>query len=117
MVVIFCSYCKLYQICYTVLHLDFRQHFDLTSPSVGKCSGEVYSCPLCAKNFNSSPDLELHVNIEHRDILSPASPATYSCPVCGISLECDSNVRNTYFMKQIHSIVIDIQFSLQKYLR
>ncbi|KAK9743656.1 Peptidase family C78 [Popillia japonica] len=68
-----------------------RQHFDLTSPSVGNCAGEVFSCPLCVKTFNSAPDLELHVNIEHRDVLSPASPSTYSCPVCGISLDNDSN--------------------------
>ncbi|KRT79699.1 Peptidase [Oryctes borbonicus] len=68
-----------------------RQHFDLTSPSVANCAGEVFSCPLCVKTFNSAPDLELHVNIEHRDVLSPASPSTYSCPVCGISLDNDSN--------------------------
>lgn len=73
----------------------YRQHFDLTSPSIGSCAGEVFSCPLCVKTFNSAPDLELHVNIEHRDVLSPASPSTYSCPVCGVSLENDSNV--SYF--------------------
>lgn len=72
----------------------FRQHFDLTSPSVGGCTGEVFPCPLCAKVFNSAPDLELHVNIEHRDVLSPASPSSskYSCPVCGLVLDSDSNV-------------------------
>lgn len=73
----------------------FRQHFDLTSPSVGGSSSEVFPCPLCAKSFNSAPDLELHVNIEHRDVLSPASPSSsgnYSCPVCGVFLEGDPSV-------------------------
>lgn len=72
----------------------FRRHFDLTSPSVGGCTSEVYACPLCVKGFNSAPDLELHVNIEHRDILSPASPSSHSCPVCGIALTNDNNVNN-----------------------
>lgn len=70
----------------------FRRHFDLTSPSVGGCTGDIYACPLCIKSFNSAPDLELHVNIEHRDILSPASPSSHSCPVCGIPLSNDNNV-------------------------
>lgn len=71
-----------------------RQHFDLMSPSVGSCTGETYPCPLCTKAFNSAPDLELHVNIEHKDVLSPASPSasSYTCPVCGISLDNDNNV-------------------------
>ncbi|XP_063903815.1 zinc finger-containing ubiquitin peptidase 1-like [Zophobas morio] len=68
-----------------------RRHFDLTSPSVGGTTGEVFACPLCVKSFNSAPDLELHVNIEHRDVLSPASPATHACPVCGINLDNESN--------------------------
>lgn len=72
-----------------------RQHFDLTSPSfpppspasslgaVGGATttfggsarrrGDVnYNCPFCARIFHDSPDLELHVNIEHKDILSPS---------------------------------------------
>jgi hypothetical protein len=68
-----------------------RRHFDLTSPSVGGTTGEIFSCPLCVKSFNSAPDLELHVNIEHRDVLSPASPPTHSCPICGINLDNESN--------------------------
>ncbi|KAF2893498.1 hypothetical protein ILUMI_12680 [Ignelater luminosus] len=68
-----------------------RQHFDLTSPSVGGCTGDVFPCPLCVKTFDSAPDLELHVNIEHRDILSPASPSTTSCPVCGMTLDNDND--------------------------
>lgn len=53
---------------------------------------EVFACPLCVKSFKSAPDLELHVNIEHRDVLSPASPPTHSCPVCGIVLDNETNV-------------------------
>ncbi|KAJ8923356.1 hypothetical protein NQ315_001914 [Exocentrus adspersus] len=68
-----------------------RRHFDLTSPSLGGSTQEVFSCPLCVKSFKSAPDLELHVNIEHRDILSPASPPTHACPVCGINIPSDSN--------------------------
>lgn len=30
------------------------------------------ACPICCRAFESASDLELHVNIEHRDILSPA---------------------------------------------
>lgn len=59
------------------------------------------ACPICNRTFESAPDLELHVNIEHRDILSPAkvdhhetAAATNGlgtsrslCPVCGISLD------------------------------
>ncbi|KAJ8951592.1 hypothetical protein NQ318_020469 [Aromia moschata] len=70
-----------------------RSHFDLTSPSLGGTTAEVFPCPLCIKSFGSAPDLELHVNIEHRDILSPASPPSHACPVCGISIDSDSNVR------------------------
>lgn len=75
----------------------FRRHFDLTSPSVGGSKMEVFPCPLCVKTFNSPPDLELHVNIEHRDVLSPASPPTYSCPICGIDLDNDCDVSSFFF--------------------
>ncbi|ETN61606.1 zinc finger with UFM1-specific peptidase domain protein [Anopheles darlingi] len=68
-----------------------RSHFDPLSPGVnggangaGSCvdgggSGghhvdtlSVLQCPICNRTFESGSDLELHVNIEHRDILSPA---------------------------------------------
>ncbi|XP_022917163.1 zinc finger-containing ubiquitin peptidase 1-like [Onthophagus taurus] len=68
-----------------------RQHFDLTSPSIGNTTGEVFACPLCSKSFNSAPDLELHVNIEHKDVLSPASPTNSTCPICGLTLDNDNN--------------------------
>ncbi|KAG5878219.1 hypothetical protein JTB14_020796 [Gonioctena quinquepunctata] len=73
-----------------------RSHFDLTSPSIGNVTHDVYVCPLCARSFKSAPDLELHVNIEHRDILSPASPVTHSCPVCGINLGSDINTEDVF---------------------
>lgn len=93
-----------------------RSHFDPLSPSVNAShlSGvgaaavapstttahmdtlHAFACPICARAFESSSDLELHVNIEHRDILSPAkadarevAAATNrlrQCPVCNISL-------------------------------
>ncbi|KAF5270661.1 hypothetical protein FQA39_LY01399 [Lamprigera yunnana] len=68
-----------------------RQHFDLTSPSLGGCAEEIFSCPLCYKDFNSAPDLELHVNIEHKDILSPASSNSVTCPLCGVIFNSDNN--------------------------
>lgn len=64
------------------------------------------ACPICCRAFESPSDLELHVNIEHRDILSPANAGDMSngatnasaatatsgltssyCPVCNISLD------------------------------
>lgn len=89
----------------TVLICFFRRHFDLTSPSVSKTKEEVFSCPLCVKNFKLASDLELHVNIEHRDILSPASPPTRACPVCGISLDGEDNVSKFHFLSQFPSVL------------
>ncbi|XP_065339015.1 zinc finger-containing ubiquitin peptidase 1-like isoform X2 [Cloeon dipterum] len=91
-----------------------RAHFDLTSPSfppadptshynggfapLATFSGGAtarqkdYHCPFCSRSFYDTPDLELHVNIEHKDILSPCKPASArsrvesgsseGCPVC-----------------------------------
>lgn len=91
--------------------LFIRQHFDLTSPSVGGCTGQIFSCPLCVKAFDSGPDLELHVNIEHRDVLSPASPSssTTSCPVCGITLHNESNVSVHFYKKWSTDSTYDIR--------
>lgn len=77
-----------------------REHFDLTSPSVGPNNqtsnhdSSMPTCPLCAQNFDSVSDLELHVNIEHRDILSPASPAINVCPVCSVELLPDAAAKH-----------------------
>lgn len=97
-----------------------RSHFDPLSPSVNGQHQQNHSqnnqpnhhnsstldalqCPICVRCFESCSDLELHVNIEHRDILSPAKidhhqqseaasnglngDCSLSCPVCGISFD------------------------------
>ncbi|CAF4928674.1 unnamed protein product [Pieris macdunnoughi] len=33
-----------------------------------------FQCPICEKEFANGSDVELHVNVEHRDILSPQKP-------------------------------------------
>ncbi|XP_050076950.1 zinc finger-containing ubiquitin peptidase 1-like [Anopheles maculipalpis] len=84
-----------------------RSHFDPLSPGVNGAGGagaagaaggaggsgqhvdtlSVLQCPICNRTFESGSDLELHVNIEHRDILSPAKAdsgrATNGTPVSG----------------------------------
>jgi zinc finger-containing ubiquitin peptidase 1 len=103
-----------------------RSHFDPVSPGLnnsalsGGAHGvsinhhtdtlDAFSCPICVRCFESGKDLEIHVNSEHTDILSPAKvessttdnatastststitltadneSATKFCPVCGIS--------------------------------
>lgn len=92
-----------------------RSHFDPISPGVINSSGgahggtsnhidtlDAFQCPICVRCFETCSDLELHVNHEHRDILSPAKvdsttacattmltngdeAACNLCPVCGIS--------------------------------
>lgn len=91
-----------------------RSHFDLTSPSLGGTTTEIFPCPLCIKTFNSAPDLELHVNIEHRDILSPASPPTHACPVCGIAIDSDSNVSITFNLHHLAKIAAQAKTFISK---
>ncbi|XP_063625762.1 zinc finger-containing ubiquitin peptidase 1-like [Cydia splendana] len=31
----------------------------------------TYQCPICEREFTNGSDVEMHVNVEHRDILSP----------------------------------------------
>ncbi|CAO1388036.1 unnamed protein product [Diamesa serratosioi] len=100
-----------------------RSHFDPISPSVNGCANgggpsstnshhmdtlDAFQCPICVRCFETCSDLEVHVNCEHRDILSPAkidhttggasattsfklpngdSAACSLCPICGISFE------------------------------
>lgn len=33
--------------------------------------GSSFQCPICEREFVSGSDVEMHVNVEHRDILSP----------------------------------------------
>ncbi|XP_070502539.1 zinc finger-containing ubiquitin peptidase 1-like [Chironomus tepperi] len=100
-----------------------RSHFDPMSPGVINNSSnggnaahgtsnhvdtlDSFSCPICVRCFENGNALELHVNHEHSDILSPAkvdsaaatggiSTLTVTeqdeagcnhCPVCGMSFE------------------------------
>lgn len=68
-----------------------RAHFDPMSPSVNTMNNNnnqnaghippvqanvtlgALQCPICVRIFPTISDLELHVNIEHKDILSPAN--------------------------------------------
>lgn len=95
-----------------------RQHFDLTSPSFPPESlndrnndnddnindnNDNFNCPLCIKSFKDSSELEIHVNIEHKDILSPSNGSSSNsdtipefipenviptCPVCSSTSFC-----------------------------
>lgn len=93
-----------------------RSHFDPISPGINNGASaqgtsnhhvdtsEAFSCPICIRCFETGRDLEVHVNHEHLDILSPAKVDSASatntstitlttedeaacnyCPVCGIS--------------------------------
>lgn len=33
--------------------------------------GSKFQCPICEREFANGSDVEVHVNVEHRDILSP----------------------------------------------
>lgn len=122
-----CLMCQFTSTCPQKLeeHIN-RAHFDLTSPSIMNSSGEnglptnatiglteaqaiasgsQFQCPICEREFPAGSEVELHVNIEHRDILSPQkdgldnassidsvdesmlvettpSPCNMVCPVC-----------------------------------
>ena len=41
----------------------------------GATSRASLPCPLCPMGFLTGQDLELHVNVTHSDILSPAAAA------------------------------------------
>lgn len=64
-----------------------RSHFDPVSPGINNGGSmaanqspssnhvettEAFACPICVRVFSKSDALELHVNHEHSDILSPA---------------------------------------------
>lgn len=40
--------------------------------------GSSFQCPICEREFVSGSDVEMHVNVEHRDILSPQKPVSLS---------------------------------------
>jgi zinc finger-containing ubiquitin peptidase 1 len=33
--------------------------------------GSTFQCPICEREFSNGSEVEVHVNVEHRDILSP----------------------------------------------
>lgn len=33
--------------------------------------GSSFQCPICEREFSNGSEVEVHVNVEHRDILSP----------------------------------------------
>ncbi|KAI8439169.1 hypothetical protein MSG28_013016 [Choristoneura fumiferana] len=37
----------------------------------------TYQCPICEREFTNGSEVEVHVNVEHRDILSPQKSAQY----------------------------------------
>lgn len=39
-----------------------------SSPGPGT---STYQCPICEKEFSNGSEIEVHVNVEHKDILSP----------------------------------------------
>lgn len=38
----------------------------------------TYQCPICERNFSNGSEVELHVNVDHRDILSPQKAVSFS---------------------------------------
>lgn len=38
----------------------------------------TYQCPLCEKEFSNGTEVEVHCNVEHRDILSPQKSVSKS---------------------------------------
>lgn len=35
-----------------------------------------YQCPICEQEFSNGSEAEVHVNVEHKDILSPQKPVS-----------------------------------------
>ncbi|KAF8777998.1 Zinc finger-containing ubiquitin peptidase 1 [Argiope bruennichi] len=78
-----------------------------------------FLCPLCDRNFDSSRDVELHVNVDHSDVLSPikstqATPGDENCndccPVCGCSnfvcsLELESHIEEHFSPKSSNGLL------------
>ena len=37
-----------------------------------------YQCPICEREFSNATEVEVHVNVEHKDILSPQKSVSIS---------------------------------------
>lgn len=88
--------------------MDFQNNL-IDNLSSSSHTSALYECPLCGIHTNTPSALEVHVNIKHKDILSPATPMDglqvpgvssgvaapepgeseeAMCPVCG--MECQN---------------------------
>lgn len=129
-----------------------RSHFDPISPGVISSGGgahggasashhvdtlEAFQCPICVRCFETCGDLEIHVNHDHRDILSPAkvdstaacATTTLSngdeascnlCPVCGISFsdmktqEMEMHIDSHFTKSPVVAVAPDLEKEAQK---
>lgn len=76
-----------------MLNIDDQNNVIVGPSTSTGSSGATYACPICGLTKSDSKMLERHVNLQHRDILSPgdvsdtdnnnASPLC-ECPVCGM---------------------------------
>lgn len=126
-----------------------RSHFDPISPGVISAGGahggashhvdtlDAFQCPICVRCFETCGDLELHVNHEHRDILSPAKvdsttacatveltngdeAACNLCPVCGTSFanmktqEMELHIESHFTKSPTIAVAPDLEKEAQK---
>ncbi|XP_023931543.1 zinc finger with UFM1-specific peptidase domain protein [Lingula anatina] len=74
---------------------------DINIPSTSSSGAkELFECPLCGLHTHTANALEVHVNIKHKDILSPEDGMlrapiaeieeddSHCCPVCGMEFAC-----------------------------
>lgn len=128
-----------------------RSHFDPISPGLISGGGahggtstsnhvdtlEAFQCPICVRCFETCGDLEVHVNHDHRDILSPArvdsttACATTTitngeeascnlCPVCGISFndmntqDMEMHIEGHFTKSPVVAVAPDLEKEAQK---
>lgn len=126
-----------------------RSHFDPISPGLVSSGGahggtsnhidtlDAFQCPICVRCFETCGDLELHVNHEHRDILSPAKVDSTTacatttltngdeascnlCPVCGISFnnmktqEMEMHIESHFTKSPTVTVAPDLEKEAQK---
>lgn len=125
-----------------------RSHFDPISPGVINQGGahggtsnhidtlDAFQCPICVRCFETCGDLEVHVNHEHRDILSPAKVDSTTacavvtngsdeagcnlCPVCGTSFnnmktqEMELHIESHFAKSPVAPVAPDLEKEAQK---